>query len=113
MLKLSETLSQINDGIQEIEELAKKEFSFLDGYEKIDCMPEPESVEIFTFCGREHSSCGHTTCVNNIEDLIPTHLAAIKEQLLKGKRVYVRIMPELTANGIAEIGLYTRLILVG
>ena len=110
-LKLSKTITEINEGIEEIRQLAKQEFSFLDGYDKIDCMPEPESVEIITVYGnileRENQ-----TSVDKIEDLIPTHFAAIKQQLLKGKKVYVRIMPELTTRGMAEISLYTRLILI-
>ena len=109
-LKLSNTITEIVEGIEEIRQLAKQEFSFLDGYDKIDHMPQPESIEIITVFGNSNSTIG--TCVDKIEDLIPAHLAAIKEQLLKGKKVYVRIMPELTIRGMAEIGLYTRLILI-
>jgi hypothetical protein len=109
-LKLSNTTEEIKEGILELAQLAKMEFVFLSDYDKIDCMPEPESVEIITVFGNSNPTLG--TCVDKIEDLIPTHLAAIKKQLLKGKKVYVRIMPELTTRGMAEIGLYTRLILI-
>ena len=112
MLKLSETLKKIDDGINELKEIAEKEFAFLDTYEKVDHMPEPESVEIFTVYGEDLSSTSNTTFVSSIDELIPTHLAAIKEQLLKGKKVYVRVKTELTQNGMAEVGLYTRLILI-
>jgi hypothetical protein len=98
-MKLKEATSNYNEALDEFKQLCSKEFSFLSEYEKIDYMPELESIEIFTKC-----------C--EIEELIPAHLAKIKEQLLKGKKVYVRVMPEITLGKFDEVGLYTRMILV-
>jgi hypothetical protein len=112
-MKLKET-SNYNEVPEELKQLCSKEFSFLKEYEKIDHMPDPKSIEIITqYSGGKRTSISETyTHVAKIEELIPEHLAKIKEQLLKGKKVYVRVMPEITLGKSDEVGLYTRLILI-
>jgi hypothetical protein len=112
-MKLKETIPNYNEVIDEFKQLCRDEFSFLGEYDQIDHIPEPESVEIITrYSEKERISTGSCTCVAKIEELIPVHLAKIKEQLLKGKKVYVRIMPEIALKNFSEISLYTRLILI-
>lgn len=109
MVQISKLMEEV---VEEIKDAVKVETTFLKDFELIDHLPQVNSFEIHTVyspCGNH--DIGMTNYVSSVADLIPSHIKRIKDSIQDCKRIYIRVMPEISIDGI-KIGIYTRLITI-
>jgi len=110
-LKIFQVNKLMDEAVEELKDIIKCKTAFLDEFERIDHVPQVNSIEMYTVYDPNaiDSDVGTSKIVAKAEDLIPTHIKRIKDAIQNCEKVYVRCEPEISVNGI-KVGIYTRLI---